>query len=84
MGVTCDGSSGEQLQGSYPALLIGKLCLGVGVHGEVYGREGDVSQETRLGSLDAHTHAHGQKVTSTRDSKNTEIKTERQLLSAQV
>ena len=63
---TSDGTSGEELEGSQMAILVSKLLLHVGVRWEVDGREGDVSQETSLCTLQ-RTHTH---TTSVQHTKN--------------
>lgn len=49
--VTCNSSSSEQLQRPQSSLLVCHRHLGVGINGEVDGREGDVTEEAGFGSL---------------------------------
>lgn len=49
--VTCYSSSSKQLQRAQPSVFVRKLLLGVGINGEVDGREGDVTQEASFGPL---------------------------------
>ncbi len=49
---TCQRSSKKHLDWPNPPILLSEVSLGVGVAGEVDGREGDVPQETGLGTLE--------------------------------
>lgn len=51
MFVTCNGSSGKQLQRSQLPVFIRYFLLAVGINREVDGGEGDVTQEASFGSL---------------------------------
>lgn len=51
MFVTCNSSSGEQLQRSQLPVFIRYFLLAVGINREVDGGEGDVTQEASFGSL---------------------------------
>lgn len=51
MFVTCNRSSGEELQRSQLPVFIRYFLLAVGINREVDGGEGDVTQEASFGSL---------------------------------